>query len=194
MATLKYFAQKSEDGYPIPGTLMGYISTPKSASDLVEIQPRNYTVLPGQVQKLPASGLRYFVRHNSTGGIIPNSLITSLKKPAGRVYEFKLVSGTAVVPPSNLVYGQNNVLDIFLGYNVNMGINTIEGDEPITYSVNKTLPDGLSLDPATGIISGYTTTDTDADQYIFTATNAGGSTSATVTITVKDAAYFGYGS
>ena len=37
------------------------------------------------------SGLRYFVRRDDKGGIIPNTLTISLKKPFGSVYEFKLL-------------------------------------------------------------------------------------------------------
>lgn len=90
MATLKYFAQKTKDGYPIPSTMMGFKQTP-SADTLVEIQPQNYAAGEGESVKPSDSGLRYFVRHDKKGNIIPNSLITSRTKPSGLVYEFKVI-------------------------------------------------------------------------------------------------------
>jgi hypothetical protein len=103
MATLKYFAQKTKDGYPIPSTMMGFKTAP-TADTLVEILPQDYAALPGQSIIAPDSGLRYFVRRKANGQIIPNSLITSLKKPKGLVYEFKLVKGTANTPPIPVAY------------------------------------------------------------------------------------------
>lgn len=101
MATLKYFAQKTKDGYPIPSTMMGFKQAPK-AETLVEIEAKNYTAAAGQSVAKPDSGLRYFVRRKPNGDIIPNSLITSLKKPAGSVYEFKVITGTATVAPTGI--------------------------------------------------------------------------------------------
>lgn len=91
MATvLKYFAQKTQDGYPIPGTLMGFKQAP--TANLVEIQPKNYVAGAGEKVVPSVSGLRFFVRKNSDGSIQPNSLITGTKKPAGQVYEFKVIT------------------------------------------------------------------------------------------------------
>lgn len=101
MATLKYFAQKSEDGYPIPSTMMGFKVAPP-AGTLVEIPAANTTVGSGQTVKKPNSGLRYFVRRDARGNIIPNSLMTTIDKPKGLVYEFKVVQGTVIAAPSGI--------------------------------------------------------------------------------------------
>lgn len=89
--TLKYFAQKTEDGYPIPSTMMGFKMTPDSSNNLVEIKAENSAAGGGQVVVAPVSGLRYFVRRKADGSIIPNSLITSIKPPKGAYYEFKVI-------------------------------------------------------------------------------------------------------
>lgn len=91
MATLKYFAQKTEDGYPVPSTMMGFKTIPDSSNNLVEIKAENSTAGGGQVVVAPVNGLRYFVRRKADGSIIPNSLIVSIKKPKGSFYEFKVI-------------------------------------------------------------------------------------------------------
>ena len=63
------------------------------------------------------------------------------------------------------------------------------GGTVVSYSVSPALPDGLTLNTSTGVISGTPTalvvTQT---TYTVTATNSGGSTTAALKITVKDAA------
>jgi hypothetical protein len=52
------------------------------------------------------------------------------------------------------------------------------------YSINPTLPQGLSINPTTGLISGTPTAVAASASYTVTASNAGGSTTANVTISV----------
>jgi hypothetical protein len=56
-----------------------------------------------------------------------------------------------------------------------------------TYSVDPALPDGLSIDAGSGVISGTPTAVAASDTYTVTAANEGGSTTATVTVTVNSA-------
>jgi len=79
----KFYAQKDALGFPIPGTMM---SASKVPSVSVEIPATTHA---GAAQSHPG-GLRYFVRKDKKGNIIPNSLIISLKQPQGDVIEFKL--------------------------------------------------------------------------------------------------------
>jgi len=60
---------------------------------------------------------------------------------------------------------------------------TSTGGAVISYSVSPTLPAGLGLSPSTGIISGTPATATAAASYTVTASNTGGSTTGTLTIT-----------
>lgn len=183
MATLKYFAQKTKDGYPVPSTMMGFKTTP-AADTLVEILPQDYTALPGQSVSPPDSGLRYFVRRKADGSIIPNSLITGSKKPSGLVYEFKVITGTAIAAPSALSYTSPNVYTT--GSAITSLTPTVTGAVD-SYSVSPALPTGLSLNTTTGVISGTPTADTAEATYVVTATNLGGTATASIVITVNAA-------
>lgn len=56
------------------------------------------------------------------------------------------------------------------------------------YTIDKTLPDGLSFNPLTGVISGTPTSISPATSYIITAYNGGGSHSTTINIAVASTA------
>lgn len=79
MATLKYYAQKDALGYPIPGTMMA--TTGELPVDSIAIPSSD------SFDEHP-DGLRYYVRRDANGDIIPNSLFTSIKRPSGNVAEF----------------------------------------------------------------------------------------------------------
>jgi len=88
------------------------------------------------------------------------------------------------IVPSGLTYSDNPIV-----YTRNSAIsaNTPSlsgGDAPTSYSISPALPTGLSLDTTTGVISGTPTVARALTAYTVTATNTGGSTTASVTITV----------
>ena len=87
----KFYAQKDALGWPIPGTMMSGAKVP---ANLIEIPAANVAPGANQVAVSHPENLRYFVRKDKKGNIIPNSLIISLKKPAGETYEFKLVKAS----------------------------------------------------------------------------------------------------
>ncbi|HET8541760.1 MAG TPA: putative Ig domain-containing protein [Anaeromyxobacter sp.] len=90
-----------------------------------------------------------------------------------------------VVPPSNLTYSANPAT-YTVGVAIAPNTPSASGGAVESYSVSPDLPAGLALDPSTGVISGTPAAAAAAAGYTVTATNAGGSTSAVLTLTVKD--------
>ena len=81
-----YYAQKDSQGYPVPGTLMSVATPAAVPANTLLIPAANVYTSPEAYRE---NGMRYFVRRDKKGNIIPNSLFTSLKKPSGLVYEFQ---------------------------------------------------------------------------------------------------------
>ncbi|HAR42511.1 MAG TPA: hypothetical protein DCS07_07750, partial [Bdellovibrionales bacterium] len=67
-------------------------------------------------------------------------------------------------------------------------IPTNSGGAVISYAITPALPAGLALNTVTGVISGTPSVISALTSYTVTASNSGGSTSATVLITVNDVA------
>jgi len=74
------------------------------------------------------------------------------------------------------------------GITITSLIPTSTGGTVTNYSVSPALPAGLSMNAATGVITGTPTSVTASAVYAVTATNTGGSTTSSVTITVNDIA------
>ena len=86
MVTKKFYAQKDYLGYPIPGTMQSISPEQPVPVGTLEIPAADTITSPVNIRE---NGMRYFVRKDRNGKIIPNSLIASIKKPAGLVYEFQ---------------------------------------------------------------------------------------------------------
>ncbi len=91
------------------------------------------------------------------------------------------------VPPTALTYSANPAV-YTKTVTITNNIPSNGGGAVVSYSVLPALPAGLSLSTSTGIISGTPTALSAAANYTVTATNSGGSTPATVSITVNDVA------
>ena len=86
--------------------------------------------------------------------------------------------------PSGLSYTNPNV---FKKDRVITSLNpSASGGAVVSYSINPSLPAGLSLDTKTGVISGTPTVESQKTDYVITATNASGTTSCTISITIVD--------
>ena len=91
------------------------------------------------------------------------------------------------VAPSNLAYSPNS-FTLTKGTQMTTASPTSNGGTIISYSVSPSLPAGLSLDTSTGDISGTPTAVTSSASYTITATNTGGTDTASMTIVVNDIA------
>ena len=96
-------------------------------------------------------------------------------------------SGGGLTAPSNLTYSSNPAV-YTLGTAIAPNTPSSGGGAVASYSVSPALPAGLSLNPTTGVITGTPTAITATANYRVTATNATGNTTATLSITVNDAA------
>ncbi len=96
------------------------------------------------------------------------------------------------IAPSGLTYSQNPaVYAAAASISPNMPSWSAAGGTPISFAVNSSLPQGLALNATTGVLSGTPASQTAQQSYTITASNTGGSTSATLVITViPQAPYF----
>src|ERR1035438_7330105 len=92
-----------------------------------------------------------------------------------------------VQPPTGLTYSVNPAT-YTVGVAITPNSPSSSGGAVTSYSVSPSLPAGLALNSTTGVISGTPTAVTASSVFTVTATNTGGTTTATLTITVKDAA------
>ncbi|MHC4341210.1 MAG: CHRD domain-containing protein [Planctomycetota bacterium] len=85
-------------------------------------------------------------------------------------------------PPSGLSYA--SPVSYPTGAAITANAPSVGGGAVASWSISPALPAGLTFNTGTGVISGAPTTVTSAANYTVTASNAAGSTSATVNLTV----------
>lgn len=111
--------------------------------------------------------------------------ITATNSSSTTTATVQLQVSAAVAQPTSLIYPQPTITTA-VGLTVPPNIPIVTGNVTL-YSVSPTLPAGISLNSATGAISGTATAISPQTAYTITAANAGGSATATVTITVSAA-------
>ncbi len=144
----------------------------------------NYSISPG----LP-SGLHF----DTATGIISGTptvpaaaaVYTVTATNAGGSASFDVMITVNDAAPAGLSYTSPNVFTVNSSV-VNL-TPTVTGNVT-NYSVDPALPEGLSIDAATGIISGTPTAVSVLTTYNVTAVNSGGNVSFPIIITVNDAA------
>ncbi len=99
-----------------------------------------------------------------------------------------VVTSLAVLEPAPTALSISVPSIYLLGQSITPVVPTNSGGVVNTYSISPSLPGGLVFDPATGTISGVPAELKAATTYTITATNSGGSTTTTFTLTVNDVA------
>jgi len=90
---------------------------------------------------------------------------------------------TVLAVPANLTYSKEDAT-YYVGVQIAANTPTVAGATPMTYTINKPLPAGLSLSATTGAITGAPQVVGAQDTYTITATNAVGSTTRDIKIAV----------
>jgi hypothetical protein len=88
------------------------------------------------------------------------------------------------LPPNKLKYSDSIVIATRTVTNLNSSV-TYSGDSITSFSITPSLPNGVSLNTLTGLISGTPTVTIPQTKFTITGTNNGGSTSASFTLTVN---------
>lgn len=99
-------------------------------------------------------------------------------------FSFPGVMPPTVQPPAGLSYAMTSAV-YELGQPIAPNRPSASGGTAERYTVSPSLPEGLVLDPATGVISGTPTAVSAHTVYTVTAANAGGTTTARVEIEVR---------
>jgi hypothetical protein len=94
--------------------------------------------------------------------------------------------GSGTTPPSNLSY-PNPAINATVGAAISADTPTVNGTVT-SYSISPALPPGFAISSSAGTISGTSTAASAKTSYTVTASNNGGSTTASLTITVNPVA------
>jgi uncharacterized repeat protein (TIGR01451 family) len=118
-------------------------------------------------------------------GLSPTATYTVTASNSGGMSTTSVPITVNEVAPSALTYA-STTLTCTKGSPCGLAAPSSSGGAVVSYAVAPALPSGLTLDPDTGAISGTPTAIVAATSYTVTATNSGGSTSAALTIDVRD--------
>ena len=109
--------------------------------------------------------------------------VTATNPTGSTSFSLSITVAPAPVPPANLAYSASTPTYV-VGSAITPDTPSSSGGAVTSYGVTPALPAGLSLDPTTGILSGTPSVATAAAAYSVTATNAAGSTTFLLNLTV----------
>ena len=175
-----------------PPTNLAY-TTPVTYTLGTDINPNTPTVTGTVTSYSVSPALPAGLSLSATTGVISgaptalaaaaNYIITATNGSGSTIATVNITVNNAA--PSNLTYA--TPVTYTLGTAITANTPTVTGTVA-SYSVSPALPAGLSLNISTGVISGVPSALATATNYVVTATNIGGFTTATVNITVNNAA------
>jgi hypothetical protein len=119
--------------------------------------------------------------YNGTGATAGNTL-GAANNASNQTYVTALRNSAGPIAPSSLSYTPSSISGT-VGVAISSLTPTVTGTVD-TYSVSPALPSGLSINASSGVISGTPTAIAASASYTVTASNSGGSTTATVTVAV----------
>jgi hypothetical protein len=148
--------------------------------------PISYSVNPALPAGLSMSASTGIITGTPTAVTIQATYVVTATNPYGQT-TVNLVLAVANAAPANLAYATNPAT-YPVGTAITPDAPTTTGGAPTSYSVSPALPAGLSLNTSTGVITGTPTAVTAQASYTVTATNAVGHATASLVVTVPDAA------
>jgi len=138
--------------------------------------------LPAGLALDPGTGI---LSGTPTAVTAATSYTVTASNAAGSTTATLIITVTAALAaPSGLTYPVSTP-DYTVGTAITADSPTSTGGAVSSYSIAPALPAGLAMDPGTGIISGTPTAPMVSTSFTVTATNAAGSTTATLTIMVS---------
>jgi len=143
-----------------------------------------YTVTPALSSGLSLNGSSGAISGTPTAMVATASYTVTATNSAGSTTA-SLTITVHDAAPSGLVYTAATAAYI-KGVAITPNAPSHGGGAVISYSVSPSLPAGLSLSTSTGVVSGTPTAITASASYTVTATNDGGSTTATLSLAVTD--------
>jgi hypothetical protein len=146
----------------------------------------NTTLLPNAGITVGGSGSNRTLHLSPAAGQLGTATVTVMIRDGGnQVATDTFVLTVNDVAPSALAYSQNPAV-YTVGTAIAPNTPSNSGGAIVSYAVSPALPAGLSLNTATGVITGTPTAITATATYTVTGTNTGGSTSVDLVITVND--------
>lgn len=143
----------------------------------------SYAVAPALPSGLSLNGTTGVISGTPSVAAAQANYLVTASNSAGSVQANANITVTAALqPPSSLSYSSPVVYPT--GTAITANSPTVSGGAVATWSISTSLPAGLAFSTSTGVISGTPTAVTAQANYLVTATNAAGSTTATVTLTV----------
>ncbi|MFZ4798168.1 MAG: putative Ig domain-containing protein [Bacteroidia bacterium] len=121
----------------------------------------------------------------NVGNNILNIKVTAQDSSVTKIYTVNMIRN--LIAPSSMSYSPSNFIAIRNTSNISSSV-TYSGDSITNFSITPALPNGISLNTTTGLISGIPTVTLPQTVFTITGTNISGSTTANFILTVNNIA------
>ena len=121
----------------------------------------------------------------NVGNNILNIKVTAQDSSVTKIYTVNMIRN--LIAPSSMSYSPSNFIAIRNTSNIS-SLVTYSGDSITNFSITPALPNGISLNTTTGLISGIPTVTLPQTVFTITGTNISGSTTANFILTVNNIA------